>query len=92
MRSNGQTEAAELDQRVAVHPQPFELDIPPTLLASVARHQANLARLLQSFRTAGMAEADIEPAVTIVIDSYKRELLDAIRAMTTHEDGAGGAR
>ncbi|MBW4024388.1 MAG: hypothetical protein HIU92_14900 [Proteobacteria bacterium] len=71
-------------------PQPAGLEIPPVLRDSVARHQANLLRLLESFRAAGMDDAQIEPAVTVVIDSYRRELLDAIRSLAAARDGAGG--
>jgi hypothetical protein len=67
---------------VAAGLHPSEVAIPPVLQASVKRHEANLARLLQSFRSAGMGEAEIEAAVTVVIDSYKHELLQAIRSLT----------
>jgi hypothetical protein len=74
-----------LDSMVAAHPDPLEIGIPPVLQASVERHQANLVRLLQSFRAAGMEEAQIEAAVTVVIESYKHELLQAIRTLTASE-------
>lgn len=90
MRSNGQPDAAERDERIATHPEPSEIDIPPILRESVARHEVNLARLLQSLRAAGMDEPQIEAAVTVVIDSYKCELLAAIRTLTASEDSAGG--
>jgi len=50
---------------------------------SVARHQENLLRLMESLRAAGMEEAQIEAAVTTLIDSYKQELLEAIRALNS---------
>lgn len=56
--------------------------IPEELRASVARHQENLLRLMESLRAAGMEEAQIEAAVTTLIESYKRELLEAIRALS----------
>ncbi len=74
-------EGKALDRFLATHPHPCEPAIPSILRASVERHQANLARLLQSLRAAGMDEAQIESAVAIVIDSYKIELLQAIRAL-----------
>lgn len=61
--------------------------IPPELRASVARHQENLLRLMASLRAAGMDEAQIEAALTTLVDSYKRELLEAIRTLRTAEDG-----
>jgi hypothetical protein len=45
-------------------------------------------RLLVSFRAAGLDEAQIEAAVTVVIDSYKHELLEAIRTLTASERAA----
>jgi hypothetical protein len=80
--------AKALDRLVAVHPHPLEIGIPPVLQASVERHQANLMRLLVSFRAAGLDEAQIEAAVTVVIDSYKHELLEAIRTLTASERAA----
>src|ERR1700744_4776921 len=66
-------DAKALDSIGTIHPLSLEIEIPPVLRASVERHQANLARLLQSFRAAGLDEAQIEAAVTVVIDSYKHE-------------------
>lgn len=60
---------------------PLPREIPPELRASVARHQDNLLRLIESLRAAGMQEAEIESALSTVIDSYKTELLEAIRAL-----------
>lgn len=60
---------------------PLPLDIPEELRASVLRHQENLLRLVQSLRAAGMQEPQIEAAVNTLIDSYKQELLEAIRAL-----------
>jgi hypothetical protein len=77
--------AKGFDSMGAAQPYSFEIAIPPVLRASVERHQANLAKLLQSFRAAGMHEAEIEAAVTVVIDSYKHELLQAIRMLTASD-------
>jgi hypothetical protein len=74
------------------HSSSLEVEIPPLLLASVGRHQANLARLLQSFREAGMDEAQIEAAVGVVIDSYKHELIQAIRTLTAEAQTAEDTR
>jgi hypothetical protein len=85
-------EATALERKISAHPAPLEVEIPPVLQESVVRHQANLARLMQSLRAAGMDEAEIEAAVTAVIDSYKRELLQAIRSLTTSERHAEDTR
>lgn len=61
--------------------------IPEALQPSVARHQANLARLLESLRAAGMDDATIETAVTTLMASYKQELLAAIKALSAQTDG-----
>jgi hypothetical protein len=82
----------ELDKLVVDHPHPCDEAIPPVLQASVARHQANLARLLQSLRQAGMEPRQIEAAVTTVIDSYKSELLEAIRRLAADNNAPGESR
>ncbi|GAB0118343.1 hypothetical protein [Acidisoma sp. 7E03] len=68
--------------------EPLPPEIPPQLRASVARHQENLLRLIESLRAAGMREAEIESALSTLIDSYKHELLEAIRSLHSAEDGA----
>jgi hypothetical protein len=90
--SPGNFDTKALDSIVADHPHPFEIGIPPVLRASVERHQANLANLLHSFRAAGFEEAQIEAAVTVVIDSYKNELLQAIRTLTANDRTAEDTR
>jgi hypothetical protein len=81
-----------LDSLVAAHPHPFNIAIPAVFRASVERHQANLARLLQSLRAAGMDEAQIDAAVTVVVDSYKHELLQAIRTLMASDPTGEGIR
>jgi hypothetical protein len=88
----GDFQAEALESKISDHPAPLEVEIPPILQESVVRHQANLARLLQSLRAAGMDEAEIEAAVTVVIDSYKRELLQAIHSLTASEQHAEDTR
>ena len=80
------------DAKLAAQPDSFGFDIPPVLQASVERHQANLAKLLQSFRAAGMDQGQIEAAVTVVVDSYKHELLQAIRTLTASHHTSGDSR
>lgn len=72
---------------LAAQTDPQPLEIPHELRASVARHQENLLRLMASLRAAGMDEAQIEAALTTLIDSYKRELREAIRALRSGKGG-----
>jgi hypothetical protein len=85
------TDAVGLKSPLAARSGATELEIPPVLQASVRRHEAHLARLLESFRAAGMDEAQIEAAVSVVIDSYKGELLQAILTLTAKPDTAEGS-
>ena len=52
--------------------------IPESLLASVARHTADLAKLIGNLKSAGMSGVQIEVAVTAIVESYKAELILAI--------------
>ena len=62
--------------------QAFEgLDIPELLHASVERHTVNLARLVASLKSAGMTESQIDAGVATIVESYKAELLVAIRTI-----------
>jgi hypothetical protein len=81
MRPPQDLDPSELDKTVAAHPQPFTAPIPPALQTTIERHQANLAQLVLSLRKAGIGPHEVEAAVTIVIDSYKCELLEAIRRL-----------
>ena len=55
--------------------------IPPRLRASVARHEANLARLVASLRQAGMDEQTIEASVSTIVESYRLELVDVVKSL-----------
>ncbi len=55
--------------------------VPPALRASLARHRDHLARLVGNLRVAGVDEAKIEASVTVLVESYKAELLGAIKLM-----------
>lgn len=57
------------------------LEIPPELLGSVMRHQANLSALIGSLRAAGLQQDMIDSSVRTLVDSYAAELTVAIRAM-----------
>lgn len=68
-----------------LHPRPTNaqpLVIPPELLDSVNRHQANLAALVASLRGAGLPESMVETSIRSLVDSYAQELTSAIHAMT----------
>jgi hypothetical protein len=57
------------------------LEIPAELLDSVHRHQANLASLMASMRSAGLDDDMVNASVRTLIDSYAAELGAAIRTM-----------
>lgn len=57
------------------------LEVPAELHDSVARHQAHLAELVASLRTAGLQEEMIDSSVRMLVDRYAEELTAAIRAM-----------
>ncbi|SNT33280.1 hypothetical protein SAMN05421770_107248 [Granulicella rosea] len=65
-----------------VIPDPFTgLEIPDALHASLHRHRENLARLVRSLQSAGVSEEQIETSVTVVVESYRDELLRAIKTI-----------
>lgn len=56
-----------------------DVEIPPELEESLQRHRENLARLIISLRSAGISEAQIEESVSIIVASYKVELMEALK-------------
>ena len=61
---------------------PFDgMDIPPELEASFQRHRKHLADLVGNLRQAGISEEQIEMSVNVIVESYRGELLNAIKAM-----------
>lgn len=61
---------------------PFsDLEIPPELEQSLQRHREHLLSLVVNLRSAGMSEPQIEESVTILISSYKEELVRAMKRM-----------
>ncbi|GAA3752926.1 hypothetical protein [Terriglobus aquaticus] len=61
---------------------PFaDLNIPPVLQDSLDRHRLQLAQLVQNLRSAGVDEVHIEVSVSTLVDSYRTELLRAIKAV-----------
>ena len=61
---------------------PFaDLKIPEPLQESLQRHRENLATLVANLQSVGVHEAQIEASVSVIVDSYKQELLRAIKEM-----------
>jgi hypothetical protein len=61
---------------------PFaEFEVPEALQASLERHRQNLAELVRNLHSAGVSEPQIETSVTVIVESYRQELLRAIRSM-----------
>ena len=61
---------------------PFEsLGVPEALQSSLKRHRENLAQLVRSLHSAGLNHQQVEASVCVMVDSYKEELLRAIRVM-----------
>ena len=61
---------------------PFaDIEIPDALQESLERHRSNLVRLVETLRTAGLSETQIETSVSVMVESYKAELLRAIKTM-----------
>ncbi len=61
---------------------PFaDLEIPEALQQSLGRHRENLARLISNLKSAGLDEQQIDVSVSVIVESYKEELLRAIKAL-----------
>ena len=58
-----------------------DLEIPAELEESLLRHRENLARLVMSLRSAGVKDAQIEESVSIIVVSYKDELIRAMKRL-----------
>lgn len=58
-----------------------DLEIPEPLQESMARHRENLFRLVSNMQSAGMSEDQIEASVSVIVASYKEELLRAIKQL-----------
>lgn len=67
---------------ISVVNDPFsDLQIPEPLQESMQRHRDNLARLVTNLQSMGLSEPQIEASVSVVVDSYKEELLRAIKVL-----------
>jgi hypothetical protein len=58
-----------------------DLAIPPALEDSLRRHRENLTQLVTSLRSVGLSETQIEDSVSVLVTSYKEELLRTMKAM-----------
>jgi hypothetical protein len=72
--------------QVADVPVPMELlheglEIPAELRASVQRHEQHLAQLVSTLRAAGLDAATIDASVRQLVDSYREELITAVRSL-----------
>ncbi len=67
---------------VLTQEDPFAgIEIPEPLQESLERHRKNLATLVTNLQSVGVSETQIEASVSVIVDSYKEELLRAIRVM-----------
>ena len=56
-------------------------EVPEALKGSLERHRQNLAGLIRNLQSAGVSYEQIEVSVTAIVDSYKEELLRAIKML-----------
>ena len=69
------------DTAMRIHLPEGTVEIPPELRVSVQRHEQHLAQLVGTLRAAGMDAALIDASVRKLVDSYREELMAAIRAL-----------
>ena len=61
---------------------PFDgLEVPEALQSSLQRHRENLVQLVRCLHSAGLDDQQIEASVSVIVESYKEELLRAIKAL-----------
>ena len=58
-----------------------DIEIPEALQESLQRHRENLAGLVANLQSVGVSEAQIEASISVIVESYKEELLRAIKVM-----------
>jgi hypothetical protein len=63
-------------------PDPFAgIEVPPELEVSIQRHRANLVQFILSLQSAGVSEDQIEESVTVIVRSYKEELIRTLKTL-----------
>lgn len=61
---------------------PFaDLDIPEALQDSLDRHRRHVGQLVETLRGVGTSDLQIETSVSVMVESYKAELLHALKAL-----------
>ena len=66
----------------AIETNPFsDLAVPVELQASLDRHLLQVSALVGHLRSAGLSETQIEHSVSTIVESYRNELLRAIKAL-----------
>lgn len=58
----------------------YDFDVPEQLRAVAARHDQHITKLIVQLRSFGMEEEAIQRSVDELIESYRRELVEAIKA------------
>lgn len=58
----------------------YDLDMPEQLRAVAARHEQHVTKLVVQLRSFGMEEEAIQRSVDELIESYRAELVSAIKA------------
>jgi len=75
---------ANAELRIGDHGKidPFaDLEVPDALQASLERHREGLALLIGNLKCAGVSDQQIETSISVLVESYRQELLRAIRLM-----------
>lgn len=62
----------------------YGMEIPEGLQELAGRHQANLADLANRMRAIGLDEHAIETAVDELIVIYRDQLIEAVKALRSH--------
>jgi hypothetical protein len=57
------------------------MQVPEALQASLLRHRENLAGLIRNLQSAGISEEQIEASISVIVASYRDELLRAVKSM-----------
>ena len=66
---------------------PFaELRIPLELEENLRHHREHLARLVMSLQSAGVREEQIEASISVLVASYKEELLRTMKRIAGERD------